>query len=438
MKLREKFRRFWTMDVHNHEGFTLVELIIVIAILAILSGVAVVGYSSYVKKANMAADKTLVAELVNVLTLAHYDKPLEGAVTIVLRDNGAQIVSDGNTLAETWVNDVLTAAYGANYADLLKPKYTGWGNGVAMTNAMLDKLQNDPDIKAAMDKLYNNPDGLSFTNEIPTLMDEIKNLAVEVGGSEEGAVDTVTLAAALTSAWTVSDVQDLWKTPIGYVAKTEQQAAHYDVTIDNNTAWDDAGAKVQHQTIAGLLRAKNTCLALYAKNNMTLSHPTGKDLYTALSTFSVKNANTPLDLTKCPERGLEFERLKEVLELDLTVPSHQAYLAELAGLLATYTSGANETVANNDAATYAAMMGIVEGIASDSDTSVSDMSFEEYFNAATGAVTLFQQLILGNLDITNLSNAMANAAGDGANVSITLIPNGSELEIIVGPPTVLG
>ena len=63
MKLREKFKRFWTMDVHNHEGFTLVELIIVIAILAILSGVAVAGYSSYIKKANKAADDSLLYEI---------------------------------------------------------------------------------------------------------------------------------------------------------------------------------------------------------------------------------------------------------------------------------------------------------------------------------------------------------------------------------------
>jgi len=43
------------------EGFTLVELIVVIAILGILAGVGTVGYSGYIKKAQTAADNQLLA-----------------------------------------------------------------------------------------------------------------------------------------------------------------------------------------------------------------------------------------------------------------------------------------------------------------------------------------------------------------------------------------
>ena len=63
MKLKNMWKRFWTLDVHNHEGFTLVELIIVIAILAILSTGAIAGYSAYVESANKTADKALMDKL---------------------------------------------------------------------------------------------------------------------------------------------------------------------------------------------------------------------------------------------------------------------------------------------------------------------------------------------------------------------------------------
>ena len=58
MNLENKFR-----ILRKREGFTLVELIVVIAILAILGGVAVPAYSGYVKKAERAADEALLNEV---------------------------------------------------------------------------------------------------------------------------------------------------------------------------------------------------------------------------------------------------------------------------------------------------------------------------------------------------------------------------------------
>ncbi len=47
----------------NKRGFTLVELLVVIAILAVLATVSIVGYASFTKKAKISNDKSLITQL---------------------------------------------------------------------------------------------------------------------------------------------------------------------------------------------------------------------------------------------------------------------------------------------------------------------------------------------------------------------------------------
>ena len=92
-------------------GFTLVELIIVIAILAILSSVAVAGYSSYIQKANDTAAEAWLGELVTQATLANAEA---GAITEIVVDIEGETVNvyvKADSFAKDFNSDI---AYGAS------------------------------------------------------------------------------------------------------------------------------------------------------------------------------------------------------------------------------------------------------------------------------------------------------------------------------------
>ena len=206
MKKSKSLQRFFTLDVHNHEGFTLVELIIVIAILAILSTGAIAGYSAYVERANMTADKALVADIVNVLTLAYYSNELDGEGYIVLyaeKDNTPAF--SANSKAEAALQD----SYG-NFASI-RLKYNAWnkkgliseGAGHVNAEAIMDstyltdlgteKLLGDvQDCASSLSgifQLINSP-----SQAIIELREQFKN---EDGSEEDNIIDSLLAQAGI-------------------------------------------------------------------------------------------------------------------------------------------------------------------------------------------------------------------------------------------------
>ena len=104
-------------------GFTLVELIVVIAVLGILGAGAAVGYSGYVKKANKAVDQQMVTEMVHALQMsALVESDFPSDATILLSTEKAVAVGDG-------ANAVMQSIYGSGWADACTLKYGKWALG---------------------------------------------------------------------------------------------------------------------------------------------------------------------------------------------------------------------------------------------------------------------------------------------------------------------
>ena len=416
MKLRKNWKRFWALDRHHAEGFTLVELIVVIAILAILGGVAIPAYSGYVKKANMQADMTLISEIEHALTLAGY------AGTFAENETGYVVLSASAPYTSAQAGEgsnldkALKATFGDGYA--LQLAYDDW----AADSSMLSWL------------LGNHDDGSG--NSVPNnTYEEIVNIA------------NSSFLTGNTTDELMTNVENLTTKLAGIVA-----------------SMDDAGKQAVYDKFKDA-NGNNTLDSVLEKHGyssvMEVDTTTLSNLVVLAAAEEMKNIDSDTDTSGVSQMANYVSLYSMYTAYASNENSSQAYKDSYDKLQSDIQSASDpvaihlllenfaENITGNDAGTILpdagwenysgngsysndvnAFAGIMDAVAN-ADVNGSDLQDETLFTQGA-ANTLFSSYVSSVDTIRGMSkdeyNALANAARNGG-VSVIYSQNGNEVRV---------
>ena len=154
-------------------GFTLVELIVVIAIIGILAGVGTVGYGGYIKRTNEGLDETLYRNILYAGEIGKYENP---GVTgrVIVDKTGARVEAVGASGDASVVAKWLKNAFGDGWEHTVKYHTDKYANGTYGTIALpAQSVELNDDQKANLEKLMQS----NLSGKEKELADTANNLS---------------------------------------------------------------------------------------------------------------------------------------------------------------------------------------------------------------------------------------------------------------------
>lgn len=417
-------------------GFTLIELIVVIAILGILAGVGTVAYTGYVKRANKGVDQQMVTDVVNSIYYAWMANP-NGQDYV-----GAVVLSKDGT--PSIPNETLKSGVQMAFGDLsqLTLKYD-WGNNSAVLTNVAAKVGA---LKTALDQVKTDSNGkvdnISFVNDSNQILDdmfdaltsETANNIISAFDDDTSASNVLNSAAKYTLSGDDASIYALFSDGTALASAWN--------TMDWESSFTNLGENKIYYDVAamGMNAARTYSLALYLQNHAETLNTAAESTEDIQSTVNwLLDAKAAGNIVSSMTSGTfnmsdaQAGGLKAPQALTNAVNSYfGANVLKYSGGSFSSAGGTPSTSsqAYADGLGYAAAMTTIKDLSNDT----TGMDDNTYFNTITGGVNTAVAMMNNTItdeDIANLQNA-ANGTGNN-NVVITVLNMGGKLNISVSP-----